>query len=398
MAGLTKTLEISLVNGSLALTYFDDGVAKLPTEYYPVCGIKSIKGVAAMGHGTRDAKNQRKNSYPFTDMLQVVIDIESKENKIIFDIQSVTNQATWTANVAGLAIAIDTIRDWAAECGCCDGVEVALDGILETLNELTANTGEPVVFSSMTVLDDNFSVFERRVTYDPSTQVYTVSYHNEDGTVGSPDGPPLYTEEQMIFFMETIWNFIGNAGTPEGTSVGNFSRLAIGGLAADSEVYPVGALTPGFSGMVRIDGKTFGLIVQDNHIESELRTGNDVVSNSTTYVTGDEIDLVSYSGITLYPNVVSSGATTGYFKIQWSADATNWFDETINEPGTAGVPAVNEQLITQSTAVWSFDASATGLKTRSAVTLTKRARYIRVVQKSADATSITVNYPYQLLR
>lgn len=117
MAGLTKTITIALVDNSLAITHSIKGVAKPPTEYFPVCAIKSIKGIYQLGLGTRDAKGQRKNSYPFTDMLMVEIDIESKENKISFDIQSVTNQPGWTPNIAGLNAATAQINTWAAECG-----------------------------------------------------------------------------------------------------------------------------------------------------------------------------------------------------------------------------------------------------------------------------------------
>lgn len=136
---LTKTLEISVVGTSLALTYSDFSGQKLPTEYYPICGIKSIKGVPVIGHGTRDSQNQRKNSYPFDDMLQVIIEMDKKENSIIFDIQSVTNQAGWTPNLAGLIQATTDINTWAGDCGCCADSEILLQEIIDELVTIDAD-------------------------------------------------------------------------------------------------------------------------------------------------------------------------------------------------------------------------------------------------------------------
>lgn len=136
MAGLTKTLEISMVLNSLALTYVSAGAQKLPTEFYPVCGIKSIKGIPQIGIGTRDGQNQRKNSYPFDDQLMVVIEMDQKENKMSFDIQSVDNQPGWTPDLAGLSQAVSDINAWAAECGCCADSEALMEEIRDLLIEI----------------------------------------------------------------------------------------------------------------------------------------------------------------------------------------------------------------------------------------------------------------------
>ena len=124
---LTKTLEIDLVGSSLQLIYTDHNGTVLPAEEYPVCGIKSVKGIAQIGYGARDASNQRRMTYPFDDMLQVVVEMDQKNYPIKFDIQSVTNQAGWTADAAGLNQAVADIIAWAATCGSGGSADVVTE-------------------------------------------------------------------------------------------------------------------------------------------------------------------------------------------------------------------------------------------------------------------------------
>ena len=128
---LTKTLEIDLVGSSLELVYTDHTGTKLPAEEFPVCGIKSVKGIAQIGYGARDASNQRRMTYPFDDMLQVVVEMDQKNYPIKFDIQSVTNQAGWTPNAAGLDQAVADIIAWAATCGGSADVVAELASVIK---------------------------------------------------------------------------------------------------------------------------------------------------------------------------------------------------------------------------------------------------------------------------
>lgn len=286
MAG-KKKLEISLSNGSLALEYNDSNHSSEPIQYYPVCSIKGIIATYQPGFGTRDAKNQRRNPYDFTDMLKVTIYLEGHAKDVSFDIQQVTNQAGWTANLAGLKQAISDIKDWAAECGCCaetavllgevnanlisilnaivasdQDIEVLLvrdtgaadvvvqqiidyttgtpvysykdvDGnayvpvgplvyldpsavlnlILTQITTLAGNTGEPVAITSMNIFDDDSATgFERRATYDPTTQTVTVTYHNPDGTSAAPLGPFVF-DTDLLYAMQLLLSAINtNAG------------------------------------------------------------------------------------------------------------------------------------------------------------------------------------------
>lgn len=128
---LTKTLEIDLVGSSLQLIYTDHNGTVLPAEEYPVCGIKSVKGIAQIGYGARDASNNRRMTYPFDDMLQVVVEMDQKNYPIKFDIQSVTNQVGWTPNAAGLDQAVADIISWAATCGGSADVVAELASVIK---------------------------------------------------------------------------------------------------------------------------------------------------------------------------------------------------------------------------------------------------------------------------
>ena len=121
-----------------------------------------------------------------------------------------------------------------------------------------------------------------------------------------------------------------------------------------------------------------------------------VTSTSTTYVRSTTIDLTGYNTITILPNVTANAGTTGYYKISWSEDAgANWFDETSDTLGASGTPSAGEKLVTQDVVVRQFASGSTGFKVTSACTLTKRARYLSISQKSDVAVTVTTAYNYQ---
>lgn len=96
------------------------------------------------------------------------------------------------------------------------------------------------------------------------------------------------------------------------------------------------------------------------------------------------------------PEVTVTGGTNAYYKIQWSFDANNWFNETIDTP----VAAVGgEQVVAQNIMVRDTPSTVAQVMPNSAITLDKRARYMRISQKSnAAATNITCVYHLQKLK
>lgn len=232
MAGLTKTLEIALVGSSLELIYTDHTGVKLPAEYFPVCGIKSIKGVPQIGHGTRDATNQRKNPYPFDDMLKVEIEMDQKSSNISFDIQSVTNQAGWTPNLAGLVQAITDINGWAGECGCCADMAIALDtvnaNLVSILNAIQDHQDMELILVKDTGNGD--LVVKQINEYDETTGAWTISYQTMAGAVYVPVGPLVYMDVSAI--LSNILTQVTNINNQFTGAVTSVTKVNISGNAA----------------------------------------------------------------------------------------------------------------------------------------------------------------------
>ncbi len=166
----------------------------------------------------------------------------------------------------------------------------------------------------------------------------------------------------------------------------------VGGRAVRANTY-----APGYSvndaAIFAFDFTTGGLLVQQNNQEAAVATRS-IASTDTSFVNSTFIDLRSYSAISIIPNVTTFAGTVGQYKIQWSFDNTNWFDETIDEPGAS---SGGESVVSQDVMIREYDSTSNGFKTTSGVILTKKARYIRFAQRSdAPATNLTAVYNYQL--
>lgn len=118
-----------------------------------------------------------------------------------------------------------------------------------------------------------------------------------------------------------------------------------------------------------------------------------ITSSNTAYVRSQAVDLRGFNRIAIFPNVVVSGGSTGYYKVSWSADGTNWFDETVDDLAT---PNGGEILVSQYSALRQFPSNATGFKSLSAATFDKRCRYLSISQRSDSNVTLTTNYNYQL--
>lgn len=116
-------------------------------------------------------------------------------------------------------------------------------------------------------------------------------------------------------------------------------------------------------------------------------------SNSVNYSASDAIDLRGYDAIAIIPTVTTSGGVTGTYKIQWSFDAANWWNETLD---TGNPMSGGEISITQSPVTRTFASDSLGIKPNSAAVLTKKGRWVRVAQKSDGAVSLVTSYNYQM--
>lgn len=125
-----------------------------------------------------------------------------------------------------------------------------------------------------------------------------------------------------------------------------------------------------------------------------------VSSTSTTYVNSVAIDCADYDRISFWPNITTTGATTCTWKIQFSPDGTNWFDDPYES--SFGAAAGNERIPTVDTVTPQFNGAVSGFAPLNGALsgpriVQKKARYARVAQKSGGAVTVAANYYYQLL-
>jgi len=103
MALLQK--NISLIGASIAIETIVSPA--IPNEYYPISAIRSVnatysQNLQAVG-----------GVYPYPSMLMVdIYFFDPNMQRLSFDIQSIANQAGWTANLAGLNQAMIDINGW----------------------------------------------------------------------------------------------------------------------------------------------------------------------------------------------------------------------------------------------------------------------------------------------
>lgn len=176
-----------------------------------------------------------------------------------------------------------------------------------------------------------------------------------------------------------------------------------GGRATSSGTY-LGSYADGDAVGAKFDRLTGGLLTHGRKmtpLDDEVRifpafestdTPAIVTSTSTTYVRGAVIDLRGYNRVTFLPSVSTPGGTVGYYKVSWSIDATNWFDETVDALGAA---SGGEVTVTQNAMVRQFSSASIGIKGTSASTFDKRARYVSISQRSDSANTLSTSYFYQ---
>lgn len=118
-----SAIKIKIINPDLTTQY----------EYYQFSAIKSIMAVEQIGFGARQADNNRKNPVRHTDLLEFVISFhdENESSPLRYSILDVNNQATWTANTAGLTVALADLNGWLG-AGSTTGVGAIVAALTDT--------------------------------------------------------------------------------------------------------------------------------------------------------------------------------------------------------------------------------------------------------------------------
>jgi hypothetical protein len=135
MALLEK--NISLIGASIAIETIV--TPAIPNEYYPISAIRSV-------NATYSPSLQAVGGvYPYPSMLMVdIYFFDPNMQRLSFDIQSIANQAGWTANLAGLNQAMVDINGWITTANSLapTGSATAANQVLQTtsLNNILADT------------------------------------------------------------------------------------------------------------------------------------------------------------------------------------------------------------------------------------------------------------------
>jgi hypothetical protein len=128
MALLQK--NISLVGTSIAIETIVSPA--IPNEYYPVSAIRSVNATYS------PSLQPVGGVYPYPSMFKVDIYFHDVNmQRLSFDIQSIANQAGWTANLAGLNQAIDDINGWITSANSITAIGLATEATLQNIETNT---------------------------------------------------------------------------------------------------------------------------------------------------------------------------------------------------------------------------------------------------------------------
>lgn len=154
MALLQK--NISLVGTSIALETIV--TPAIPNEYYPVSAIRSVNATYS------PSLQPVGGVYPYPSMLKVDIYFHDVNmQRVSFDIQSIANQAGWTADLTGLTQAIDDINGWITTANSITPIGLATEVTLQSVEANTTSVARTTNFlrptgSNGTVASGSFSM------------------------------------------------------------------------------------------------------------------------------------------------------------------------------------------------------------------------------------------------
>lgn len=117
MASAIQDLEVSVSGCCLVVRNVNPTTPNV-TEIYNLTNIVRVVPTTNLGFGTRNTStNQRKHrGAQYDDLLKITIQFTDGSPDFEFQIQRVSNQVTWTADVAGVQQAVDDICQWITDC------------------------------------------------------------------------------------------------------------------------------------------------------------------------------------------------------------------------------------------------------------------------------------------
>jgi hypothetical protein len=193
MALLQK--NISLVGTSIALETIV--TPAIPNEYYPVSAIRSVNATYS------PSLQPVGGVYPYPSMLKVDIYFHDVNmQRVSFDIQSIANQAGWTADLTGLTQAIDDINGWITTANSITPIGLATEVTLQSI--ATNTTG--VARTPGIIRPNNTSGNLNTV----AATFYSVSLGNVGAANGTVLGATIKPGEILNFSADAVNNFFNS--------------------------------------------------------------------------------------------------------------------------------------------------------------------------------------------
>ncbi len=212
-------------------------------------------------------------TYPYTDLKVVTVESTDREADLTFDLESVTNQPTWTLDQAGCNQAQTDIRGWLN--AVAGGVGLATEATLASvLTELQKGKDYEIALVKDTGNSDQI-VKEFRLWDQTTSALAAPIYYDAAGALYVPVGPLLHmdTEGAIIALLNEVASII--VRTPSFLNVLGIANTSVAAGARSVAFFNNGPTVATIQGSALAAGKG---------VEFDAGGENDTLS-AITYVT-----------------------------------------------------------------------------------------------------------------
>jgi hypothetical protein len=152
-----KKIEIEKIGSSIAIRVEQNDGSYAPANYYPISAIRSVEPQVQIGIAPVQSDNNRLNNYPYEDKLMISLSFTSENlTKEYFDIQDVTNQPGWTADLSGMVQALSDINGWLVQTVSVTttpaSVETSIPDVIDLSGESFPYTFPADTYTSATIV------------------------------------------------------------------------------------------------------------------------------------------------------------------------------------------------------------------------------------------------------
>lgn len=181
---INNQIEVTIVDGFLVIKNVSN-----PNSVEESYNLAHVTSVNKIYQDQTALRAYRKEAFEFDEVFEVSIDIEENPTdlvKIKFDIQNVTNQPTWTADLAGLEQAVSDIKT-AVSSVVSGGGGSAVATVVDTGNKTVAVAGTAESLVAVSTASKNVII----TALETNTNTVVVGGSNVVAAIGTREGTPL---------------------------------------------------------------------------------------------------------------------------------------------------------------------------------------------------------------